>query len=533
MALCDMLIVVVIVAFALCYCSVEQHQALLRGQVLALFFSAHLLGSSQGEMIQPSQLKAGMIGTFVSILLAVVGALNTSYSFLSTASGRTKGRSSQRGFLSQFFIIVLLCSSVRQVGGTKPNDAGRKVTNSGSVYVQDLKEWIKARCGSDDEDGTADGVALWVYEGALWDPLEGRKVANVEGIEIVRQISSVGDSRNPENKKKYRNECGELEVGPLISHPNATFDHASTILSRKLFCYKAPDSSRKQQQQLLQSIKVRPNAPTRRIPTKQAVAVYETATTFIARGKELIAHTEWPDRQSIWGRATRNSPPSSDEYDSNGKNFDFTIYARQKSANKKKEQLFDLTQEPVADTEDPAHIISSPKRSKLIEFGTSSSTGKDKFGAREAYSYNIQGLSGSGDGMLQRMGLNRVSVNDRACTVRYTRYGEGPPFFGPGRICSLELQGRRISSLDEMPPLIRSLIANRMSPQFLSSYKDTAPEDRKQILRKFHSPKGSVLQVQPAEDEPSEFWLPTYLKEHGQVYWNKLQQKLTIAELGR
>jgi hypothetical protein len=75
MAVCDMLIVVTIMAFALCYCAVDQHRVLLKGQVVVLFFSAHLLGSSQGERIDQGQLKAAMLGTFVSILLAAVGAL--------------------------------------------------------------------------------------------------------------------------------------------------------------------------------------------------------------------------------------------------------------------------------------------------------------------------------------------------------------------------------------------------------------------------------------------------------------------------
>jgi hypothetical protein len=425
-------------------------------------------------------------------------------------------------------LFLLLTFSVNVLQARKVDQI-----SPGSATGNDVNDWIQARCSED-------GVALWVYEGVLVDPLEGRKIANVEGLEIVRHLSTVGDSKNHSNKRIFRRECGDLEVGSLISHPNATFDRASTILSRKLFCYKAPENPR----QLLNSIKLRPNSPTRKIPTKQAVAVYETATTFISRGKELIAHTEWPDRQSIWGRATRNVlGTTSQDGDSNSekgdqKTFDFTIYARQKSANKKKEQLFDLTKPPIDPGSNSPALVSSPKRGKLIEFGASSSTGKDKFGARETYSY-IMRTEPSADpegGILQRLGIQKsakpTDSTVPSCTVRYTRYGEGPPFFGPGRICSLELQGRRVYSFDDLPPLTSSLIANRISSRFLSDYResDQSIPGKNKALDIFRSP-GPALQVQPTEDEPSDFWLPDYLKQHGQIYWSRLQQRASKFSL--
>jgi hypothetical protein len=43
--------------------------------VAALLVSQAMLAGSQGEMIAEEQLRAGGIGTFVSILVALVGAL--------------------------------------------------------------------------------------------------------------------------------------------------------------------------------------------------------------------------------------------------------------------------------------------------------------------------------------------------------------------------------------------------------------------------------------------------------------------------
>ena len=443
-------------------------------------------------------------------------------------SPKMRRRPSSRDIL---LLLVLLLQREPSVEASSAHP-----TSPSSSFGNDLRDWIQARCGSGNNDAKNnmdDSVALWVYEGALFDPLEGRKIANVEGVELVRCVASTnrGDDTHSNAQAKH---WGELEVGPLLRHPNATYDHASTILSRKLFCYQSPENPAK----LLSTIRLRPNAPLRKIPTKQAVAVYDTATTFIARGQELLAHTEWPDHQSIWGRAARKSSNINQDGDEDTvqqkkkitnnhqqsaskstKSFDFTIYARQKSANKKTEQLFDLTTPPVVDDGSSSSVIASPRRAKLIEFGTGSSNAKDKFGARETYSYTYDNTNNkAGYGLLQRLGLRRS--NDKStstmtppiCQVRYSRYGEGPPFFGPGRICSLELQGRRVASLDDLPPLTKSVIANRMSPLFLTPSTT------------FRSPSQShALDISLADDESEDFWLPDYLKEQGRHAWNKIR----------
>lgn len=75
MAVCQMMLVSCIMLFAAIYCTIDQHRALLKGQAVSLFLSAHVLASAQGEMIEKSQVNAAMVGTFTSIVLAVVGGL--------------------------------------------------------------------------------------------------------------------------------------------------------------------------------------------------------------------------------------------------------------------------------------------------------------------------------------------------------------------------------------------------------------------------------------------------------------------------
>lgn len=70
-----MVLVPLVMIFALCFGHVDQHRAVLKGQVAALFLSQIILSSQQGEMIVREQLTAGMAGTFASLVISAVGAL--------------------------------------------------------------------------------------------------------------------------------------------------------------------------------------------------------------------------------------------------------------------------------------------------------------------------------------------------------------------------------------------------------------------------------------------------------------------------
>jgi hypothetical protein len=385
---------------------------------------------------------------------------------------------------------------------------------------------------------SSSAASLWLYRGALYDPLDGRKIASVQGLELVRPVDDTTG----------------LAVHPLLNHENATYHDAKTFWSKKIFCYtttaEEDDSPRfgpasnspsvdrtgwtSPSETLLKYVRVRRQSPRKFIPLDQAVAVYETATTLISRKRhgvaedsqpslsstppprapqssrltfpsnddeEMVVHTEFPNGQTLWS-ATQGC-----RYNPDTAGIDFTVYAKLRS---RKSPLHapDLTAAPT--TTDPARlataaarrqpnsggssVIVSPKRSAIVQFGSASGTmeSRHKFGARETYSYRNIPLPPPGSDMIgdgstihrtkrrwdvlptlftflrsKEPGLGKLrwlpeasSILDSGLltTIYYTRYGEGPPFYAPGRMCMLELQARPIANLHEATPVLRGLL---------------------------------------------------------------------------
>ena len=341
---------------------------------------------------------------------------------------------------------------------------------------------------------------LWLYEGALYDPLDGRKVAKVRGLELVQPLE----------------DTSHLAIDSLLKHPNATHQDSKTLWSQKIFCYTTQKSRttaagetvedglqeqpQSMQESILDSVRVRPRSPRKEVPLDQAVAVYETATTYISRKSrkekrninmndnddddetEVLVHSEWPTGQTMWG-TTRDCSQQTDDSVSDrrsSKNIDFTVFAKLRNKNS---PLYspDLIRDDSKNsssgtrTTKSGDIIVSPKRASLIQFGSSDGTmeTKHKFGARETYSYrNIpnQAVTNSNSGRkwfpfswpLSRR-KNEKGGTSTSPTLYYTRYGEGPPFYAPGRMCMLELRGRPVSNLGEVGPLLRGLILGNSS----------------------------------------------------------------------
>jgi hypothetical protein len=75
MAMCDMMIVTVILGATVRFLESDQQKVVLWAQVVALMVSQAMLAGGPGEMIQKDQARAGGIGTFISILAATLGAL--------------------------------------------------------------------------------------------------------------------------------------------------------------------------------------------------------------------------------------------------------------------------------------------------------------------------------------------------------------------------------------------------------------------------------------------------------------------------
>jgi hypothetical protein len=288
-----------------------------------------------------------------------------------------------------------------------PSSAG-----SGPFTPQAIDDWLSARCGET-------GSAIWAYEGALFDPLDGRKICAVEGIEFVRRLPPA--SRNL------------LKVGELP-------EQGCTILSRKLFCYPSPESPRK----LLDGIKLRPNSPVRVIPASQAVALYDSATTYLGRGSELVVHTEFPNGKCYW--STTSSLAAAGAADSDD-SLEFTVYTK-----KRRSDLPELSNS----TKSGPDTFMAPKRSRLIQFGAAPKHEQEGlFGARETYSYTFQRHQATPTWHF----WNRSPPTQSSCTLKYSRYGEGPPWYVTGKYCQLELRASRVASVADLPPLAASVAA--------------------------------------------------------------------------
>ena len=314
------------------------------------------------------------------------------------------------------FVIVLLSAVVSLTDAT----------SAGGPYTpQQVDHWLDSRCGES-------GSAIWAYEGALYDPLDGRKICAVEGIELVRRLPILSSTEdNPSNLLKME----QLE------------ERGYTVLSRKLFCYPSPEAPRK----LLDVIKLRHNSPLRNIPTHQAMAVYDCATTFLGRrnGTELVVHTEFPNGKCYWSTATSGAKQALLDSTSTS-TMDFTVYTKKRRSDV-----------PELSNTSEAEMFVSPKRSRLIQFGAAPKQEQEgRYGARETYSYTFQSKNATPKFNLQ-FWRKTQNIPSSSCILQYTRYGEGPPWYRTGTYCQLELTGRRVDHVSELPPLAASVAAKQ------------------------------------------------------------------------
>ena len=314
-----------------------------------------------------------------------------------------------------------------------------------------VADWIKGKLGS--HDVSMMKPKLWMYQGCLYDPLDGRKIANVQGLEWIYN-HNISESILQTNK-----------IQSLLKHPNTTYDQAATLWIRKVFCYTTMEEDNPQ---LLREIRVRPNSPCKDIPLDQSVSLWETTTTYISRGDDFLVHSEWPDGKHLWGETSAPKITSSSTDENKATNYEFTIYTKHRSP-KSRLYLPDLTTTTTRTTtsdssNDVVEATISPKRSALIQFGNGNMESKNKFGARETYSLSFLPSTIK---ERKRWGLFRrpssvVTSSASSSTVKYTRYGEGPPFYAPGRMCMLELNGRPIETLNEATPLLSKLVKERI-----------------------------------------------------------------------
>jgi hypothetical protein len=318
---------------------------------------------------------------------------------------------------------------------------------------KDISHWIHQRC---------DEPSMWVFEGTLTDPTTGRTVAEVEGVELVAPLGFI-DAKYIDGNEQLRG----LAVKKLLCPTNDgnEWDLAGTILSRKLFCYKHHRSDKGQtayttphgvagEKELLTSIRLRPDGPIRRLSPSESVSVYDSAVTFVQRGNELLVFSESAGGEQVANQCAKSHVMGVAQPSFTGDGFEYTIYARKSSDNMKL---------PPVQSIDEARI--SPQRSRFVQFGKSEET-KGYDAVRETYAYNLREDNINGNIQDEKQNSHMMKIPFRITnqylkedggakktyTVRYTRYGEAPPWYAPGRMCNLDLIGRKIdmSIADEM-----------------------------------------------------------------------------------
>lgn len=259
-----------------------------------------------------------------------------------------------------------------------------------------VQEFINRRCGEE-------GKAVWFYEGSLVDPLDGSKISSVQGLEVVNRIAM-----NAHDRSNLKESFRELQVGKVLDSETQTSSPVGTVgtmLCRKTFCYTDENNELR-----TTYIPRRKRAPKRKIPTQEAMARIDSVVSMIeVPNQPNILHTELLHEggSSALGRLST----STDELE----NLEIKVFATPRDLTK------DIIRAPVDGT-------NTPRRLRLIQFGGSAAPTKSR-GAREVYRFTSDG-----------------------CRMRYTRYGEGPVWYGVGRMCQLELTGTRIRPEDPLPP---------------------------------------------------------------------------------
>ena len=299
---------------------------------------------------------------------------------------------------------------------------------------------------------TKNREGIWAYTGSLYDSVTGNKIVNVEGIELVKTIVS---PRSKTQSKEQGASFDDLLIARVmqgLEKQNATT--VGTVLSRKLFCYIPLDRPR----QLLSSMRLRPQGALQAIPLSQAAIAYESVVSFLEQDQRLLCHSEFADGRSFWSQCIEKETSEDDRVE-----FSVVIRGGPTSADSensapKFQPMFNVTK--------------SPARSRLIQFGMSQVTGFPA-AVREVYEYQL-GCRGDWRRILRRFRGNQPSI-------RYTRYGEGPAWYGPKRMCVLELRGRRVQNWEDVPPVAAKFAAESI-PGFASMSLDWFRTNSFQII---------------------------------------------------
>ncbi len=414
--------------------------------------------------------------------------------------------------------LLLSLSLVDVHANSYPSPQSSHTTNQ-PFHADVISNFLNHRCGTFNDSGPS----IWAYEGTLTDPLSGKVIAEVEGLELVKQLPMMTSrSSKSSDKALLNNLCTENILFPK-GKTQSSWDTATTILSRKLFCYRQPssmndassgkvDSESKfsPSKSLLTSLRLRPDGPLRHLSPLENMAVYDSAITYISRnnGREMVVFSEFGGKTDVDEIGNgydvcdgkKHYVMGSAQCGRDASSFSFAIQALKGTLDSDGDHVPMLPPLKHRSSDGSNEVVISPPRSRLLQFGKGDESSGGNGAAserkyrsvRESYSYSMQESNEASDipeqkrndntsrfdliGRLLKQNRQPNSVVEEIqtpCTVKYTRYGEAPPWYAPGRMCTLELHGRRladnVSTSQDLSPLL-SWAASQCKPSFWSGW---------------------------------------------------------------
>eukprot|EP01032_Pedospumella_encystans_P007539 gene7539-9036_t len=269
--------------------------------------------------------------------------------------------------------------------------------------------------------GSHSKQSYWHYSGVLRNPLTGREIVGIEGVEVVRSV--------PVSQKYERNTT------------------ATAFLTKKLFMYV----DRVNASNLLEQYRLQRQAPLR--PVKAINEIVEKVTLGIDDKGNTFASITWPgSRRTITNKRISIEPLPV------GNSFLGRMVGR------KKLNVVNFMTAGVP--------IQSIPRNSLRRWISFSPGGQDDRAGRSQEYYTISNIdsvpAGSFPSIVVASGANKKStsvvqrltgaVHKPEAVLTYQRHGEGPAWYAVGRACVVELTGARYASEKCLPKYVRELV---------------------------------------------------------------------------
>ena len=289
--------------------------------------------------------------------------------------------------------------------------------------LQNVIDYVQLKLGSHSKQ------SYWHYSGVLRNPLTGREIVGIEGVEVVRAVPI----------------SQEYEMNNTI---------ATAFLSKKLFMYV----DRANASNLLEQYRLQRQAPLR--PVKAVNEIVEKVTLGIDDKGQTFASITWPgSRRTITNNRISIEPLSV------GNSFLGRMVGR------KKLNVVNFMTAGVP--------IQSIPRNSLRRWISFSPGGQDDRAGRSQEYYAISNMdslpAGSFPSTVVASGSNKKSTyvvqrltgaaHKPEAVLTYQRHGEGPAWYAVGRACVVELTGARYASEKCLPKYVRELV-QRANPAF-------------------------------------------------------------------